>query len=73
MAFGAGDHGCVREAEGEIRVAPDELADSGKVGVAGFENEGSLLGVGEEGIEDVDAEALLDQISDLGEDPCGTR
>ena len=68
VSLGAGDHGGIGEAEREVGVAADEFADAGEVAVAGFEDEGAFLEVGEEGIEDVEAEALLDQVADLGED-----
>jgi hypothetical protein len=73
VAFGAGDHGRVGEAEGEVGVAADEFADAGEVVVAGLEDEGALFEVGEEGVEDVETEALLDQVADLGEDAGGDQ
>ncbi|HET7647315.1 MAG TPA: hypothetical protein VFK17_02030 [Gaiellaceae bacterium] len=68
VSFGAGDHGRVGETEREVGVAADEFADAGEVVVGGLEDKGALFEVGEEGVEDVEAETLLDQIADLGED-----
>ena len=69
VSFGAGDDGGVGEAEREVGVAADEFADAGEVVVAGFEDEGAFLQVGEKRVEDIEAEALFDQVADLGQDP----
>lgn len=71
VSFGAGDHGCVCETEREVGVATDEFTHPGEVVVGGLEDEGALQEVGEEGVEDVEAEALLDQVADLSEDARG--
>jgi hypothetical protein len=71
VAFCAGDHGRVGEPEREVGVAADEFADTAEVWLCVLEREGALFQVGEEGVEDVEAEPLFDEVADLGQDACG--
>jgi hypothetical protein len=54
VLVGAGDHGCVGEAELEVGVAADGVHGPGDGGnVGGLEDEGALFEICGEGVEDI--------------------
>jgi hypothetical protein len=68
VALSAGNDGGVSKAQGEINVATDELADAGQILLATVEGIGVRFEIGEEQVQRVKTEPLLDHVRHFGQD-----
>jgi hypothetical protein len=70
MVLCAGNHGGVGEAETQVGVTGEQLSHPRQSLLTAVKEKSTRLKISDEAVQDLDAQAMFDQVGYLSEDPC---